>query len=51
MTEEYVVDDRVVIPDDIKSMTKAELEAEIARLEEEARKEKMKRKQMSVAAV
>jgi len=49
--KEYHEDDRLIIPDDIKRMSKAELQAEIARLEEEARKEKMKRKQATVAAV
>ena len=36
--KEYVIDDRVIIPDDIKKMTKEELDKEISRLEAEARK-------------
>lgn len=49
--KEYYEDDRVIIPEYIRKMTSAERQAEIARLEAEARKEKMKRKQMKVAAV
>lgn len=51
MKEEYIVDDRVIIPEYIRKMTSAERQAEIARLEAEAKKEKMKRKQTTVAAV
>lgn len=40
MEEEYIVDDRVIIPEYIKRMSREELDQEIARLEEEARKEK-----------
>jgi len=40
MKEEYIVDDRFIIPEDIKRMSKAELEAEIARLEKEERAKK-----------
>lgn len=42
MKEEYFADDRVVIPDYIKRMSKEELEQEIARLESEIRKENEK---------
>lgn len=38
--EEYYADDRCIIPEDIKKMSLAELDAEIARLEAEARAEK-----------
>ena len=38
--KEYFIDDRVVIPEDIKKMSKEELDREIARLEEEGRKER-----------
>ncbi len=38
--KEYFIDDRVIIPDYIKKMTKDELEAEIVRLEAEAAAEK-----------
>ena len=33
--ELYLIDDKLDIPDDIKSMSKEELDKEIARLEEE----------------
>lgn len=36
----YFQDDNVIIPDDIKKMTKEEKRKEIARLEEEAKKSK-----------
>ncbi|MDO5398258.1 MAG: hypothetical protein Q4G33_10035 [bacterium] len=39
---ENFLDDRVIIPEDIKRMTKSERKAEIARLEKEARREKLK---------
>ena len=48
--KEYFIDDRCIIPDDIKNMTKEEREAEIARLEAEhaekrrAEEERKKRK-------
>lgn len=51
MKEKYFADDRVIIPEYIRKMSKEDLEQEIARLEEEARKEKSKRKQEEVAAV
>lgn len=44
--KKYFIDDRVIIPDEIKNMTNEEIEAEIARLEAEtmdAKKENMKR--------
>lgn len=41
MSEKYFADDRpVVIPDYIKNKSKEELDAEIAKMEEEARKER-----------
>ncbi len=36
--KEYLIDDRNIIPDDIKNMTKEELEFEIAKFEAEAAK-------------
>lgn len=39
--EEYFADDRCIIPDDIKRMSKEELEAEIAKLEAEIRERKL----------
>ena len=33
--KEYFIDDRVIIPDEIKKMTKEELETEIAKFEAE----------------
>lgn len=50
MKEEYFADDRVVIPEHIKKMSREELDAEIARLEKEAR-EKKERNQKLVATV
>lgn len=38
--KEFFIDDRVVIPEDIKRMTKDELDKEITRLEAEAAKKK-----------
>lgn len=38
--EPYFLDDRCIIPDEVKKMSKEELDAEIERLEEEARQEK-----------
>ena len=38
--KEYLIDDRNIIPDDIKNMTKEELEFEIAKFEAEAAKKK-----------
>ena len=40
--EPYVLDDRVIIPDYIKKMTREELEAEIKRLEAEVIEKKKK---------
>ena len=40
--EPYVVDDRVIIPDYIKKMTREELEAEIKRLEAKVIEKKKK---------
>ncbi len=40
MDRELFIDDNVVIPDKIKNMSREELEKEIARLEEEARKDR-----------
>ena len=34
--KKYFIDDRVIIPDDIRNMTKEELQLEISRLEAEA---------------
>lgn len=41
--KEYLIDDRIIIPDDIKNMTKEELEAEIEKFEAEAADRKRKR--------
>ena len=38
--KEYFIDDRVIIPDDIKKMTKEELRAELEKFEAEAFKKK-----------
>lgn len=42
-TEPYFLDDRVIIPEYIKNMSREELEQEIARLEKEVREEKEKK--------
>ena len=47
MKEEWFADDRCIIPEYIKKMTIEEMDAEIARLEEEARKEKERIEQTS----
>lgn len=50
--KKYFIDDRVIIPDEIKNMTNEEIETEIARLEAEIiviKKEKMKRVQRETA--
>lgn len=48
--EPYFLDDRCIIPDDIKKMSREQRRAEIVRLEKEARQNKIK-KQKLVAAV
>ncbi len=50
MKDEYFADDRVIIPEYIKKMSKEELEQEIERLEKEA-KEKKARNQKLAATV
>ena len=40
--KEYFIDDRNIIPEDIKNMSKEELQAEIAKFEAEAAKRKNK---------
>lgn len=37
---DFIIDDRFIIPEDIKKMSKEELNAEIERLENEQRKKK-----------
>lgn len=39
-TEPYILDDRFIIPEEIKNMTDEELNREIARLEAEGRRER-----------
>lgn len=39
-SEPYFLDDRVIIPDDVKKMSKEQLKQEIARLEKETRQNK-----------
>mgnify|MGYP000617783004 CR=1 FL=1 len=46
--KKYFIDDRIIIPDEIKNMTNEEIDAEIKRLESEiviVKNEKIKRKQ------
>lgn len=38
--QEYFIDDRVIIPDDIKQMSQEELQAEIDKFEKELEKKK-----------
>ncbi len=45
--EPYFLDDRVIIPEDIKNMTHEERRAEIKRLEEEARKNREKKTRLA----
>lgn len=45
--EEYIVDDRVIIPEDIKKMSREELEQEILKLEQEERKRKTKKQKLA----
>lgn len=45
---ENFLDDRVIIPEDIKRMSREELDAEIERLEKKAALEKQKRLQSRV---
>lgn len=40
MTEKYFADDRFIIPDEIKKMTREELDIEIARLKQEIKNKK-----------
>lgn len=40
--DRYFIDDRIIISDEVKQMTKEEREKEIERLEKEAREEKAK---------
>jgi len=51
MKEEYVVDDRIIIPDFIDKMTDEELDAFIAKKEKEARERNAKSKAVKAAAV
>lgn len=39
--KKYIIDDRVVIPEDIQNMTKEQLEAEIAQFEAEIEKRRI----------
>lgn len=43
--KEYFIDDRVIIPDDIKKMSKEELQIEIKKFEAEALRKKLPEKQ------
>ena len=45
--EEYIVDDRVIIPDHIKKMSREELEQEITKLEQEERERKAKKQKLA----
>ena len=50
--KKYFIDDRIIIPDEIKNMTNEEIDAEIERLESEiviAKNEKIKRTQRETA--
>lgn len=43
MSEEYLIDDRIIIPDNLKNMSSIELDAEIVRLEKRVKEEKRKK--------
>lgn len=49
--KEYHEDDRLIIPEDISRMSKAELQTEIARLEKEAfaERERIERRKLATA--
>lgn len=47
MREEYFADDRVIIPDYVKKMSKEELEQEIARLEKEVKEKRAKNQKLA----
>jgi hypothetical protein len=50
--KKYFIDDRIIIPDEIKNMTNEEIDAEIERLESEiviVKNEKIKRTQRETA--
>lgn len=47
--EPYFLDDRVIIPDDVKNMSIEELDAEIERLERESKEKKAKSKELDLA--
>lgn len=49
MKEEYFADDRCIIPDEVKKMSREELDAEIERLEKEAREKKAKNRKLAAA--
>ena len=52
--KKYFIDDRIIIPDEIKNMTNEEIDAEIKRLESEiviVKNEKIKRKQRETAQI
>ncbi len=45
--EEFIIDDRVIIPDYIKKMSREELEREIAKLEKEHLEKKRREKELA----
>ena len=45
--EEFIIDDRVIIPDYIKKMSREELEREIAKLENEHLEKKRREKELA----
>lgn len=47
--EEFIVDDRVIIPDYIQKMSLEELEREIAKLEREHAEKKRREKDLAIA--
>lgn len=47
--EEFIVDDRVIIPEYIKRMSLEELDREIARLEQEHAEKKRREKSLAAA--
>ncbi len=45
--EEYFADDRCIIPEEIKKMSREELDAEIERMEKEAKRKKEQRQPLA----
>ena len=49
-SEPYFLDDKVIIPDDIKKMSKEQLRHEIIRLEKEAKEKRIRNQKIATMA-